>query len=92
MKLYANEDENDMEQNLFLENHEIKVAEKDVAMLDKELSENELYEWLNELKSNKTSGFDGITKDFWVEIEEFCEIQKRGAIRLEGEQGWVKKL
>ena len=65
-ELYKMEDVDISFQREFLEKIDKKISEEDRDVMDADFSESELFESLKSLQDNKSPGFDGLTKEFYV--------------------------
>ena len=66
--LYTKEEEDTEQQEYFLKNVDIKVSEEDSTMLEGSITEGELYEALRDLNDNRSPGYSGLTKEFYIKF------------------------
>ena len=69
-KLYEQEYEDPLEQEYFLNSLDKKLSEQEKLCLDRPLNEIELKNALFSLNDNKSPGYDGLTKEFYVHFWE----------------------
>ena len=65
-KLYKSEEVDINFQREFFNKIDQKICEEDRDAMDADFSESELFESLKSLQDNKSPGFDGLTKEFYV--------------------------
>lgn len=73
-KLYKRENEDITLQAEFLDKIDKKVDSNDMADLERDLSERELFEALKSLGKDKTPGPDGLTREWFIEFWEKIKI------------------
>ena len=74
-KLYEKENSDNELQMWFLQFIEEKIPQIDKQLLEKEITEKEIYNAIKDLSSNKSPGIDGIPNEFYLKYWDIIHIE-----------------
>ena len=74
-KLYEKENSDNEIQTWFLQFIENKISQVDKQLLEKEITEKEIYNAIKDLSSNKSPGIDGIPNEFYLKYWDVIHIE-----------------